>query len=474
MSMTKTAASYSGSEDTSFSISFSGLKTKLGADSGTTAFQITSIGSGTITCGGLTVRTVNGVMQYSTDGTNYSSVTSLWYTSTGITVVSASGTAAYTGTLSWVPPADASGAFTGFSVTSATGVNGTTSGAASINMAVTGVQDAPTGSVTINGTVLEGQTLTASNTLADADGMGTVTYTWQVSSDNGTTWTSAGTGTSHALLSSEVGKLLRVTASYVDGLNKAESVSSASQTVANLNDAPVGKPTISGTVTQGQVLSASMAGVTDADGMTTATASSAFTYQWQQYDGSSWSNITGANSSTYTLAQGQVGKTVRVQVSFTDDYGTVETVTSNASASIANINDVATGQLALTSSSPAQGTALTASVGTVADADGLGTLSYQWQSSVDGTTWTDVSGATSASFSPAEAQVGQYLRAKATFTDALGGSETVYSAQTAAVSNVNDSPTGTVTISGTATQNQVLTANTSSLADADILLGTRV
>ena len=36
------------------------------------------------------------------------------------------------------------------------------------------VNDAPTGSVTITGTATQGQTLTAGNTLADADGMGTV------------------------------------------------------------------------------------------------------------------------------------------------------------------------------------------------------------------------------------------------------------------------------------------------------------
>ena len=36
----------------------------------------------------------------------------------------------------------------------------------------------PTGSVTISGTARQGETLTASNTLADADGLGTITYTW--------------------------------------------------------------------------------------------------------------------------------------------------------------------------------------------------------------------------------------------------------------------------------------------------------
>ncbi len=44
--------------------------------------------------------------------------------------------------------------------------------------AVTNVNNAPTGSVSISGTPAEDQTLTASNTLADVDGMGSVSYQW--------------------------------------------------------------------------------------------------------------------------------------------------------------------------------------------------------------------------------------------------------------------------------------------------------
>ena len=36
----------------------------------------------------------------------------------------------------------------------------------------------PSGSVTITGTAQVGQTLTVANTLADADGLGTITYQW--------------------------------------------------------------------------------------------------------------------------------------------------------------------------------------------------------------------------------------------------------------------------------------------------------
>ena len=44
--------------------------------------------------------------------------------------------------------------------------------------AVANVNDAPTGNVTITGTPTQNQILTASNNLADADGLGAINYTW--------------------------------------------------------------------------------------------------------------------------------------------------------------------------------------------------------------------------------------------------------------------------------------------------------
>jgi Domain of unknown function (DUF4347)/Domain of unknown function (DUF4082) len=107
----------------------------------------------------------------------------------------------------------------------------------------------------------------------------------------------------------------------------------------------------------------------------------------------------------------------------------------------------------------------------VTDADGLTgvTINYQWQQSVDGTTWTSIGGATSKTLTLAQAQVNQRVRANATYTDALGSSENILSLATTVVVNVND--LGSIAVSGTATQNQVLIAN---LTDADGLTGSTV
>ena len=82
-------------------------------------------------------------------------------------------------------------------------------------------------------------------------------------------------------------------------------------------------------------------------------------------------------------------------------------MTSTSTAAVANVNDAPTGKVSIGGTAQ-QGSLLTASQ-TLADADGLGTLGYRWQSSTPGGAWTDITGASSRSFSPGEAQVGQQL-----------------------------------------------------------------
>ena len=51
---------------------------------------------------------------------------------------------------------------------------------------------------------------------------------------------------------------------------------------------------------------------------------SGYTFQWVRVDGVIEMDITSATSSTYTLTTAEVGKTVKVKVSFTDGEGTAE------------------------------------------------------------------------------------------------------------------------------------------------------
>ena len=85
-------------------------------------------------------------------------------------------------------------------------------------------------------------------------------------------------------------------------------------------------PTISGTAQLGETLTAETSSIGDADGLDNAT----FTYQWLA-DGA---DIDGATGSSYTLTTGEQGKTIKVRVSFTDDAGHKESLTSEATAEV--------------------------------------------------------------------------------------------------------------------------------------------
>ncbi len=97
------------------------------------------------------------------------------------------------------------------------------------------------------------------------------------------------------------------------------------------NNPASGAPTITGTARVGETLTASTSGIADADGLTKAK----FALQWVRNDGTTDTDISGATASTYTLAEADEGKTVKVTVSFTDDAGNNESLTSAATATVA-------------------------------------------------------------------------------------------------------------------------------------------
>ena len=104
---------------------------------------------------------------------------------------------------------------------------------------------------------------------------------------------------------------------------------SSSATVLD-NAAPEGLPVIAGTARVGETLTASAAGIEDADGLVGAT----FAWQWlSSYSGTDTA-IAGATGPSYTLSAAEEGKTVRVRVRFTDGGGTEESLVSEATAAV--------------------------------------------------------------------------------------------------------------------------------------------
>ena len=59
-------------------------------------------------------------------------------------------------------------------------------------------------------------------------------------------------------------------------------------------------------------------------------------YQWIRNDGSADTDITGATDSSYTLVGADEGRTIKVKVSFADDAGNEQTLTSQATIEVAS------------------------------------------------------------------------------------------------------------------------------------------
>ena len=76
----------------------------------------------------------------------------------------------------------------------------------------------------------------------------------------------------------------------------------------------------------GQTLTADTSDIADSDGLTVVS----YSYQWISTDGSSDSNLADATGSTYTPVTANTGKSIKLKVTFTDDAGNAESLTSAA------------------------------------------------------------------------------------------------------------------------------------------------
>ena len=233
------------------------------------------------------------------------------------------------------------------------------------------------------------------------------------------------------------------------------------------NSPATGAPTITGTAQVGETLTADTSGIADADGL----GNVRYEYQWLADD----ADISGATNATYTLADADLGKAIKVQVSFTDDADNEETLTSAPTDTVSAVptpNTPATG--APTISGTAQvGETLTANTSGIADADGLSNVSFTYQWMADD---ADISGATGSTYTLTDSEEGKAVKVQVSFTDDADNEETLTSAATGAVAAAptpNTPATGDPTINGTAQVGETLTADTSGIADEDELSNVR-
>ena len=288
-----------------------------------------------------------------------------------------------------------------------------------------------TGLPTISGTAQVAETLTASiSDIEDADGLTGATFSYQWVSSDGITDTDIREATSatYTLVVDAIGKTITARVNYTDDRGFDETLTSAPTTVveASPNIPATGLPSITGAAEVGETLTVSTSGIQDANGLSGAT----FSYQWVSNDGTADMNIEEVTSTTYTLVADDIGKTIKVRVSFTDDGGNEETLTSAPTAAVeAKLNIPATGLPTIRGRAQV-GETLTADASGIADHNGLenANSSYQWLADD-----TAIDGATGREYTLAEADKGKAIKVRVSFTDDGGNEETLTSAPTAPV-----------------------------------------
>ncbi|MGH2832534.1 MAG: hypothetical protein ACRDK2_07130 [Solirubrobacteraceae bacterium] len=260
-------------------------------------------------------------------------------------------------------------------------------------------------------------------------------YQWEDCNSAGESCTniSGGTSSTYTPVEADVSHTLRVvvTASNAGGSGKATSA--ASNVV--VPPAPVNTvlPALSpATPQQGVVESASTG--------TWSNKPTSYAYQWQSCNslGEGCLSIAGANGSTYTPTASDVGNTLRVLVTATNAGGS-SSATSAASKTVVPPAPVNTALPVISPTSPQRGVAESTTTGTWSNSPT--SYSYQWEDcNTAGEACSNISGATSSSYTPVEADVGDTLRVVVTATNSGGSGK----AQAAATATVSGKPTNTV------------------------------
>ncbi|TBL77392.1 S-layer homology domain-containing protein [Paenibacillus thalictri] len=338
-------------------------------------------------------------------------------------------------------------------------------------------ENAPTATVSIQGTAVVGQTLIGSYQYADAEGdpedvsVTRSTYQWY-SSTNGITYVPITNATSYTytLTPSDAGKYIEFEVtpySTVEPKAGTPTKSLATAMVGPAPTAPTATVSIQGLAVVGQTLIGSYQ-YADAEGDPEDVSVTRSTYQWySSTNGITYVPIASATSHTYTLTPGDVGKYIEFEVT---PYSTVEPKAGipTKSSATAIVGPTPTAPTAPTATVSIQGSAVVGQtlIGSYqyADAEGdpedvsVTRSTYQWYSSINGIAYVPIANATSNTYTLTPGDVGKYIEFEVTpysTVEPKAGIPTK-SLATAIVGPAPTAPTAIVSIQGTAIVGQTL------------------
>ena len=263
----------------------------------------------------------------------------------------------------------------------------------------------------VNQSAIAGSTVTFT---ATASGATAPTVQWQSSTD-GSTWNniSGATSASYSFTATTAASGTQYRAVFTNSLG-TDTTTAATLSV---NTAPV----VTTNPTSRSVAPGASASFT-------AAATGATSTQWQSSTngGSTWSNIAGATSATYTVTTTTAMSGYEYRAQFSNSYGSVTTTAATLTVGAAPV---------ITTNPASKTVGVGASVTLTAAASGSPAPALQWQTSANGTTWTNISGATSASYTFTATATMTGYQYQAVFTNSSGTATT-----TAATLTVNMPP----------------------------------
>ena len=189
--------------------------------------------------------------------------------------------------------------------------------------------------------------------------------------------------------------------------------------------------------------------------------------QWQISDnGQVWSNLSGEIRQSFTPRERHVGRLLRVQLSYVDGQGNLETILSPPSSPVQNVNDKPNGAPQLVGAAMEED-ALVVDTSMISDDDGLGNLSIIWQRSSTKTDWQAFPEVSGEVLPLQQRHVGYSYRAVVSYVDGHGTKELLVTSPSETVQNVDDPVQGEVQIAGEAEEGKVMTVSTEGVTDED-------
>ena len=189
--------------------------------------------------------------------------------------------------------------------------------------------------------------------------------------------------------------------------------------------------------------------------------------QWQiSEDGTVWSNLSGEIRQSFTPRERHVGRRLRVQLSYVDGQGNLETILSPASTPVQNVNDKPNGAPQLVGAAREED-ALVVDTSMISDDDGLGNFSIIWQRSSTKTDWQAFPETNGEVLQLSQRHVGYSYRAVVSYTDGHGTKELLVTSPSETVQNVDDPVQGEVLITGEATEGATILVSTNGVSDED-------